>query len=148
MTENCTMILCPSNMWAIRIKAIYPPMCTVLLPKSTTQAKCTVLVHCAPRCTSAPNWVHRCTKFNTLMHLFSAVTRTLVTLCFVFKFWTVLFLIKVSFPKTLFQAFLVLFRFISFEEPSLSFPKLKIGVEQAINLTTLEYVKCYIKCFQ
>ena len=23
MTENCTMILCPSNMWAIRIKAPY-----------------------------------------------------------------------------------------------------------------------------
>ena len=100
-------------------------MCTVLLPKRVTWAKCSVLVYCAPWCTSEPNWVHRCTKFNTLVHLFSAVTRTLVTSCFVFKFWTMLFLIKISVPKTLFYAFLVLFHFISFEEVSLSFAKVE-----------------------
>ena len=91
-------------------------------------------MHCAPRCTSAPNWVHRCTKFNTLVHLFSAVTRMLVTSCFVFKFWTMLFLIKISFPKTLFYAFLVLFRFISFEEPSLSFPKKWNRISEALSI--------------
>ena len=63
-------------------------------------------VHCFGALCTAMHW---CTKFNTLVHLFSAVTRTLVTSCFVFKFWTMLFLIKISFPKKL---FLCIFSFI------------------------------------
>ena len=51
-----------------------------------------------------------------------------------------------SFPWTV---VLLLYWFITWEWPeSLIRAELKIGVEQAINLTTLEYVKCYIKCFQ